>query len=152
MNKGHYQSSFMASVAQSGDIGNEVLTEIKRFLAENSIHGILSNNKWMIARGHKMGWRLGVHGRKNMTRFLPQILPFLVVKKPLAQDMLRYLRMFPDNQKILLNEVLMRRKKQSLSLGPLIVEDRKMGLTYRELMKKHRTSSTNIKRCLDAQI
>jgi hypothetical protein len=87
--------AYHAEIAQSGDIGLQVLTGISEFLAE---HGIRSK----VRKDNSMGkfsklpiYRLGMNNRVNVIQFLTGVLPYIRIKKVKAQDMLRYAQLYP---------------------------------------------------------
>lgn len=81
-------------ISQSAERGRQLLEEIQVFL---SARGIKSHStKPRIAEGNKPMYNLYTSSRKDLIAFVENILPYLKIKKPEAQDAWRFLKMFPS--------------------------------------------------------
>lgn len=79
---------------QSGDEGCQLLREIQSFWHSQGIRAGLyarEGSKW----GKKTEWSLHVCQCRSIIPVLQQMLPFLRIKRVVAQDLLRYAKMFP---------------------------------------------------------
>jgi hypothetical protein len=88
-----YQRGVQWSVAQSGQRGVAVLTDIKMFMSSDGITSSLYRPKQT-----KTGTIncLVATGRENVSYIIGRLMPFLHVKKSECQDVLRYFRLFPS--------------------------------------------------------
>lgn len=81
-------------MGQSGQEGLAVLTDIQAFLLQEGIAAPVYDK-------HRKNYKrkmfvLLISNRKAGRAFLERVLPFLRVKKLLAQDVLRFYRIFPQ--------------------------------------------------------
>jgi hypothetical protein len=84
-------------IAQSGDRGLWVLTEIQKFLADCGIKSsVFATGKIGKNGMTKQAYRLGVCGFISARDFLVAVFPYLYIKKTFAQDVLRYDKLFPS--------------------------------------------------------
>src|SRR5260221_9626709 len=87
--------SISASVSQSAAIGLEVLTDIKEFLGARGIKAYLTCQKHPKNPRINDNWQLRVMARTSVAPFLRGVIPYLRVKRVIADDTLRYLIAFP---------------------------------------------------------
>ena len=82
------------NIAQAGDVGKCVLLTIREFLLAR---GITPTQVREIHRrpGHLQCYVLEVTKRAELMKVLKRLLPHLIVKKVVAQDVLRFLVAFP---------------------------------------------------------
>jgi hypothetical protein len=104
---GQYRASF----SQSGAIGGYILYKIKEFLAVNGIHSLLRMQSKETER-HQTSYALLISGKTPLLSFLSAIFPYLCVKRTQAQDAIRFLRLYPDRQALVLANMNRERKKQ----------------------------------------
>ena len=83
------------SIYQSGAIGEQVLREIHDWLSTKEIESILYHRNRTDTLSKKELWELRLGKRNSQLKFLAGVLPFIRVKKVLAQDCVRYYTMFP---------------------------------------------------------
>jgi len=80
-------------MCQQGDNGKLVLSDIAETCAVAGIHcGVYAANE---AKRAVQMYRLSVQGRESCRRFLMKVLPFLRVKRTIAQDALRFFTLYP---------------------------------------------------------
>lgn len=107
-----------AYIAQSGPRGLIVLTEIQEFLETQGIKSSVFQTG--VASQHKRtmpSYRLAVNGFVGVTNFLSQMLPYLRVKRTVAQDILRYNKMYPNIQRSPLAAAWRREIQQKAARG-----------------------------------
>jgi len=95
INSNHrYGCSPKIAIAQSGARGLDVLTKIRLWLLEQDIP-----SNFDIQEPTKLSkltlYRLTITKRETATKFLEGVLPYLIVKKVEAEDLLRHLKIFP---------------------------------------------------------
>ena len=75
-----------------------VLNRIAKFLEEHNIESHLyhSYKASQYKKANKDLWCLQLTGESNVNQFLAGVLPFLIVKKPLAQDIIRFFKIYPN--------------------------------------------------------
>lgn len=75
----------------------EVLNRIAEFLKNNNIESHLyhSYKASQYKKAKKDLWCLQLSGESNVKDFLIGVLPFLIVKEPVAQDIIRFLKIYP---------------------------------------------------------
>jgi hypothetical protein len=90
----HYGFSPRITLAQSGDIGVEVLAKIGNWLAIKGIEARIYTEQ---AKGLSKlpTYRLVIGYREGCIAFLVGVLPYLITKRIEAQDLLRHLKLFP---------------------------------------------------------
>ena len=73
---------------------SQVLYSISEFLNANGINNKIHTQK---LKAYKNGERsdLHIYKREHIQKFLGNILPYLIVKKTIAQDALRTMKLFP---------------------------------------------------------
>lgn len=81
-------------LGQSGERGLMLLEAIKSFLEENGIHSTVGKHK-APKRYNLQPYRLQISGRQDAHRFLASTLPFLFMKRTPAQDILRFMKVYP---------------------------------------------------------
>jgi len=67
---------------------------IAEFLRLNGIESSISRQKPSVRQARGM-WQWRIHGSKRVLTFLARCLPYLIVKKVLAQDTMRFRKIFP---------------------------------------------------------
>jgi hypothetical protein len=85
------------SIYQSGAIGEQVLREIGAWLSTKGIESIMYHRNRTDKLSKKELWEVRLNKRASQLKFLSGVLPFIRVKKVLAQDCVRYYTMFPPN-------------------------------------------------------
>ena len=77
-----------------------MLLKVKRFLRQQGIKSKIQLQTRKYSKPHfktnKSCWMLLIGGRENTMRFLRGTLPYLVLKKTLAQDLRRFLILYGD--------------------------------------------------------
>jgi hypothetical protein len=71
------------------------MDEVKLFLESHGVHPSSTMDNLMVRR-KQIAYRLIVNDRNGCRIMLSSMLPYLRVKKVKAQDVLRYLALFPD--------------------------------------------------------
>lgn len=84
-------------LCQAGPEGERVLHEIAAMCATVGIHcGVYDSNELKReTMGLKRMYRLSIQGRESCRRFLIRVLPYLRVKRVIAQDALRFFTLYP---------------------------------------------------------
>ena len=82
------------TLTQAGPIGLEVLTAIRDFIYIQGIRSTVLNKS--IVEGSKQGYMLSITGWENGINFIVFLYPYLIVKRQLAQDTIRFSKVFPD--------------------------------------------------------
>lgn len=82
-------------IAQSGESGRLLLTALQAWLAE---HGIPANVHARKVQGISLQvpYSLEIKSTEGYSKFLRLVLPYLHVKKVIAQDVLRYHTLWPS--------------------------------------------------------
>jgi hypothetical protein len=94
--KGQHNGCSLQLIASMVQVERKVLDDIAEFLAAHGIASTIrtelrNNPKWRTC------YRLDIKGRReSVCDFLRSMLPFLIVKKVIAQDCLRYAKLFPS--------------------------------------------------------
>lgn len=87
----------VASIAQTGLEGHALLTEIKDFLTGHGIKSYL-DTKHSRMRSHptyRKSYALRICAKPSLIPFLTNMIPYLRIKKVVAQDTLRFYTMYP---------------------------------------------------------
>jgi hypothetical protein len=142
-------SCITVSLAQSSETSHspDVLTHIGAFLAKQEIrHGIyagkiyegtrLTNGRTV--RTNLTPWKIQIFNRDGVSRFLSGIRPWLIVKKVKAEDVLRFLYLFPDMRGRFSEKVGENVSRAQMTL------DREAGFTYKQIAEKHGLSVTAV--------
>lgn len=82
------------SIGQAGKPGEFLLRQVRDFLTTQGVRSCLNSYKNEKST-HKVIWTLNVSRRPQVIHILKNLMPYLIVKKPAAQDTLRMLKMFP---------------------------------------------------------
>lgn len=86
-----------STIAQSGPKGLTLLEDVANFLRANGVRCIVySTGAAGTDRRVLESYRLSVHGFKESSKFLKSVLPMLRVKRTVAQDLIRYVTLFPS--------------------------------------------------------
>jgi hypothetical protein len=89
-------SHIEVGISQSQERGRALFSEIQEWLLPYGIECKIYRQK---PRGTlKQMYHLDFTGRENYTRFLHHVFPHLHIKKVETQDMLRYLKLFPQKK------------------------------------------------------
>lgn len=116
-------------LAQSGDIGRQVLTEVQRTLGIGKLNVDCKNHL-------KPAWRLCIYRKEDVAWFLNMLLPFLKVKRKRALEALAYLN--DVNGRLTRSESnFIQKNCRTMSIGEISHElDRSIG-TIRHFLKCH---------------
>ena len=94
----HYlKCSKEASIAQKDPT---VLYKIGDFLRANGITCNIYEEVRKNTPQYRKYWNLKVQQRESMERFIPKIFPYLIVKKVIAQDIMRFMKLFPRRRRL----------------------------------------------------
>lgn len=83
----------LLNITQAGDVGRLLLEEIKDFLATEGIHCRIESVS--IVLNHKPCYRIRMNAG-SVVAFLVKVMPYLRIKRTIAQDVLRARKMFPS--------------------------------------------------------
>ena len=124
----------VATFAQSGKEGAEILGEIKAFLKE---HGVVAYLRCQPRSQSNTAlrdmWSLKIASRPNLTTFLRFIVPHLRVKRVVAEDHLRFLAMFPSARGHQTDWVIEKRAARQ----PLVWQDFNAGMSAVDVARKY---------------
>lgn len=96
---GHCTKTPIIQISQTGRLGNTVLNEIKDFLVTMGIeHARVCNHKVHIRK--KLMYTLIISNFKESLQFLELVMPFLRIKRHTAQDLIRFLKMYPSRSRV----------------------------------------------------
>ena len=82
-------------ITQTGNRGRVLLENMAEFLSALDINGVVRRAGVPRRSNHAQAWTLTFDKRESARKFLIYILPHLTIKKVEAQDVLRYLTMYP---------------------------------------------------------
>lgn len=117
------------TIAQSGQIGKDLLLEIKGFLNQNGIACSVALNSHKVKHEHwKQGYILYVHTKTGARKFCLWVIPYLRIKKVGCQDFLRFSTIFPR-----LTGLTTHAKVSTADL----VADLRSGLNRKQIAEKH---------------
>lgn len=83
------------AIGQAGAIGLLCLNNISSFLRQQGVESRIANFEKPLGLGKKPMHYLRIIGREPCGRLLSSMLPYLQVKKTMAQDTVRFLKLFP---------------------------------------------------------
>lgn len=87
-------------MAQSGRLGLSLLHVISKFLATEGVKSSVFETGRTGVHGRTMpSYRLNICGYASVVTFVLNVLPYLYIKKVVAQDIIRYNKLFPNIQK-----------------------------------------------------
>lgn len=105
-------------IGQSGADGHAALLKVCEFLRTQGMNARVYT-VGMGRKAKKPAYRLYVFSRRDVTEFLRRTVPYLRVKKVVAQDTLRYLTIFPQprtwRSRWVSTEEILRLRKQGLT-------------------------------------
>ena len=91
-----FGESIQVVFSQSGLVGYEVLVSIQQFLKDNNINSILRTSVDNRYNHQPRRYSLCIKcNRDNVRLFLQKIIPFVHIKRTKAQDVLRFITLFP---------------------------------------------------------
>ena len=82
-------------IGQSGDAGQALLSRVQSFLTTESIKSTITDTFLVQRKTHYTLTVSAAGERRYSTAFLTGILPHLLLKKAVVQDVLRFFRLFP---------------------------------------------------------
>jgi hypothetical protein len=84
------------TIAQSGVPGRMLLEEIRDFLHTQGIKCSVLRNRKRKSKPHwKPAWILFVNSRRGSLVFAKNVLPYVRIKRPACQDLIRFFTLFP---------------------------------------------------------
>lgn len=138
-NRARRGMNFRMQFCQSGQEGQDVLEEIKEFMAKRGIHSTMCHRSKK-GRNRQMHV-LVVSSRGSILRCLVGVLPHLRVKKTKAQDLWRFLRLYPALPKgYNFRETNGYRAKVPLDV---LVAEYRSGVSVKDLAVKYEYSEVN---------
>lgn len=138
-NRARRGMNFRVQLCQSGREGQDVLEEIKEFMAERRIHSTMCHRS-KHGRNRQMHV-LVVSSRESILRCLVAVLPHLRIKKVKAQDLWRFLRLYPALPKgYNFRETNARKAKVPLDV---LVAEYRSGVSVKDLTTKYGYSEVN---------
>lgn len=141
-------TNLQVTINQTGLEGYSVLWEIKQFIAKHGIKSYLRSDRSASRKkpNCREMWALSMMSRPHAVPFLRHVLPYLHVKKVKAQDVLRYMAIFPDRRGYHFRELNATRKAEGWHrpLKPVdeaaVIADRRAGMSIEAIRLKHGVS------------
>ncbi len=138
------------SISQSNFSGSGVappiLLEISAFLTLRGINHTVCPNKDKDKKAHhRDNFSLQIFNRAGMSAFIRGTLPFLRVKKQVAEDLVRFLKIYPSLQ----GHLAGRRRADISEIE--IRADFAAGMTWAAVMAKHKVSASTIQVTLNRE-
>ncbi len=97
VNIGAGSGSVSSTIAQSGPKGLVLLEDIATFLRINGIRCVVYSTGLAGTGRRKLeSYRLSVYSFKEAAKFLSCVIPMLRIKRTVAQDLIRYVTLFPS--------------------------------------------------------
>ena len=90
--------SIRVTIAQTGDKGLKILTLIQDYVALRGIKAKV-NSKRVYSERHSPSWSLVMSETTSCIAFLQGVIPYLHVKKVLAEDKVRFLTWYATNRR-----------------------------------------------------
>lgn len=90
-----HKGALYCTIVQTKDEGLYLLDDIAVFLASHGIRSKVHENSKPSSLKHAQCYRIDILGWDNSIRFLKFMMPYMVIKKLKAQDMIRYHKTFP---------------------------------------------------------
>lgn len=87
------KNTLLMSITQAGPTGIKLLTEIQEFLASNGVKSRIESGRPI--EGRQIVYRL-LLGSIGIETFVKCTMPFLIVKKVIAQDVMRFRTLYPS--------------------------------------------------------
>lgn len=107
--------NFSMCLAQAGDVGKRVLIEIQDFLSAHGVKSHISSFQPKSDRPRKIMHQLRANGAKNSIPWIKGVLPYLIVKKTIAQDYLRFSLIFPPRYGRVQRRPVSKKEKQEMT-------------------------------------
>src|ERR1700674_4526865 len=91
-------------IGQSGDVGKKILTTLSEFMSLHGISAPVYKRKGIgggvvdkrSGKSYQDAWVIVIFRKQDALKFLIAILPYLQVKRVLAQNLLRFFTLYPD--------------------------------------------------------